>query len=118
MCTGWATSTQSIQGGELTGTGDGRLFAFYFYSPIGQPYYLGEIDKSTGSVIAPTLLTGVPIGGGFAVAFWGGDFYFFTAPGGTTQVTRYRPADGSYASVAALAGAIVVGVGVSTCAPL
>jgi hypothetical protein len=58
------------------------------------------------------------VGGGFSIAYWGGDGYLFTGPGGDTIVMRYRPSDGSYATVAQLADMIIVGAGVSTCAPM
>jgi hypothetical protein len=45
-----------------------------------------------------------------------GDFYLFTAPGGSSIVTRFRPSDGSLVQVATLSQTIV-GAGVSTCAP-
>jgi hypothetical protein len=60
---------------------------------------------------------GIDIAGGWAFAFWGGDFYTFTAPSGNTLVQRYRPSDGSVVTVSSLAGRQVVGAGVSTCAP-
>ena len=110
------SNTPEIQGGELTGTGDGRLFAFYFFSDQ-TTMFLGQLDKTNGQVLAQTQLTSVPSGGGFSVGFWGGDFYFFTAPGNDTQVTRYRQSDDSYLGVAMLPGVTIVGAGVSTCAP-
>ena len=111
----------SIYGPELTGTGAGDLFAFY---AIGQenesqtaPTAIGQIDKTNGRVIAQTPLPGVFLQDGWAFGFWGGDFYLFTAPGGSSIVTRYRPSDGSIVQVASTPGEIVVGAGVSTCAP-
>ena len=62
-------------------------------------------------------------GRGWAFAFWGGDFYLFTCPfSGPTQsctssrVTRFRPGDKSITQVGSYRG-IIVGAGVSTCAP-
>ena len=55
-------------------------------------------------------------GQGWAFAFWGGDFYMFHAPNGNSIVTRYRPSDDSLTQVATLPS-IIVGAGVSTCAP-
>jgi hypothetical protein len=65
-------------------------------------------------------LPGVDLGGAWAFAFWGGDFYLFTAPGGngtSSLVTRYRPSDGSVTQVAMAPGVTIVGAGVSPCAP-
>jgi hypothetical protein len=102
---------------ELTGTGDGRLFAFYTKGVSnGPPSYIGEINTATAQVVAETPFPTVDQGNGWAFAFWGGDFYMFTAPGGGSDVTRYRPADNSVTVVATLPTRIV-GAGVSTCAP-
>ncbi len=62
-------------------------------------------------------LPGVVQGNGWAFAFWGGDFYVFTSPndGGST-VWRYRTSDGSLTTIATLDD-LIVGAGVSTCAP-
>jgi hypothetical protein len=104
---------------ELTGTGDGRLFAFALDTP-GPGSQVVEIEKATGDVISDVGLPGVGTNmSSFAFAYWGGDFYLFTADGGNgspTVVNRYDPSDGSVTQVAVL-GDAVVGVGVSTCAP-
>jgi len=57
-------------------------------------------------------------GGSWAFAFWGGDFYTFTAQdlNAGSVVTRFRPSDGSIVQVGHTAESIV-GAGVSTCAP-
>lgn len=102
---------------ELTGTGDGRLYAFYTKGiGNGPPSFIGEIDTNTAAVVAETPFPTVDQGNGWAFAFWGGDFYMFTAPGGGSDVTRYRPIDNSVTVVATLPTRIV-GAGVSTCAP-
>lgn len=103
---------------ELTGTGDGRLFAFYTKGPDnGPPSFIGEINTATAQVVAETPFPTVDQGNGWAFAFWGGDFYMFTDPtGGGSDVTRYRPSDNSVTVVATLPSRIV-GAGVSTCAP-
>lgn len=102
---------------ELTGTGDGRLYGYFLANP-GPGGYLAELDKTNATILSAT---GLPVGSSmasFAFAFWGGDFYFFTAnmDGAPTTVTRYRPSDRSLVDVATLAST-VVGAGVSTCAP-
>jgi hypothetical protein len=108
--------------GELAGTGDGRLFAFYPSNPqdTTQPgSYIVEIDKTNAKVVSQVLLPDVTQGGAWAFGFWGGDFYMFTEPGGAgapSIVQRYRPSDGTTTQVATLPNAIV-GAGVSTCAP-
>jgi hypothetical protein len=103
---------------ELTGTGDGRLFGLVFYDATGTTFYIAQVDPSSGAVLSQMQVTATNVGGGFSIAYWGGDFYLFTAPGGDTFVTRYRPSDGSYTTVAQLPGVTIVGAGVSTCAPM
>jgi hypothetical protein len=105
----------SIYGPELTGTGAGDLFAFF--SPIAGDLNvtaIGQIDKTTGAVVAETPLPGLTLSGGWAFGFWGGDFYIFT--GSPSTVTRFRPSDQSQVRVA-MATETIVGAGVSTCAP-
>jgi hypothetical protein len=69
-----ALASIDYDGGELAGTGDGRLFAF-----AGQaPAKLVEYDKSTGATLSTTPLTGFSKTNASAFAFFGGAFYFFT----------------------------------------
>lgn len=107
-----------IDRAELTGTGDGRLFAFYTkrVNNNGPPSYIGELNPQTAQVIAEKRFDTIDQGTAWAFAFWGGDFYMFHAPQGSSVVTRWRPADDSVAQVATLPTRIV-GAGVSTCAP-
>jgi hypothetical protein len=101
---------------ELTGTGDGRLFAFYQQL---QSTAIAQLDPSTAAFVSITNLVNLPAGNGWAIAFWGGDLYLFTAPGslfGSSRVTRFRPSDGSQVTMAML-DETIVGAGVSTCAP-
>jgi hypothetical protein len=100
---------------ELTGTGAGELFSFDATGPDTDAA-ISRIDKSAARVTARSVLPGVHQGTAWAFAFWGGDFYMFTAPVSGTVVTRFRPSDGSIGQVAQLADQ-VVGAGVSTCAP-
>jgi hypothetical protein len=109
------TFRPNIYGPELTGTGAGDLFAFF--SPIAGNLNItaiGQIDKTTGAVVAETPLPGLTLTGGWAFGFWGGDFYIFT--GTPSTVTRFRPSDRSLTRVA-MAAETIVGAGVSTCAP-
>jgi hypothetical protein len=107
----------SLSRAELTGTGDGRLFAFYTPS-AGTNAHLAQIDKKTAHVLEDVPLPGVQQGRGWAFAFWGGDFWLFTDPRseGASTVTRYRPSDRSIKTVARYR-TLIVGAGVSTCAP-
>lgn len=108
--------SQPIQGAELTGTGDGRLFGFYTKNDANIPTFIGEINSTNGQIIAESQLATVDRGNGWAFAFWGGDFYIFHAPGGSSRVTRFSPDTNSVTQVGSLATTIV-GAGVSTCAP-
>ncbi len=104
----------AIQQAELTGTGAGDLFAFSGTSDTDSA--IGQIDKTTGKITNQSILKGIGQGRGWAFAFWGGDFYTFTAPQGATVVTRFRPTDKTIVTVAQRSD-VVVGAGVSTCAP-
>jgi hypothetical protein len=113
----------AIVGAELSGTGDGRLFAFYSTDQTARTSsVIAQIDKTSGNVLAEDPLPTIAQGDAWAFAFWGGDFYLFTAPevGGnpatSSILTRYRPSDGSLRQVATY-GELIVGAGVSTCAP-
>jgi hypothetical protein len=101
---------------ELTGTADGRLFAFGVDAAMMT--HLAEVDPKTATVITDHDL---PIGQGtsaWAFANWGGDFYFFTlTTGPNSVVTRLDPMTHIFKHVADAPGRIV-GSGVSTCAPL
>ncbi|MBS2018526.1 MAG: hypothetical protein JST00_37015 [Deltaproteobacteria bacterium] len=106
---------------ELTGTGDGKLYGFF----VTQPAQVAEISKATGDIISAKELPGVYAGDAWAFSFYGGDFYIYTNTpvGGLPQnqtgsdVTRYRPSDGSIQVVKKALGFKIVGAGVSTCAP-
>jgi len=107
---------------ELTGTGDGR--AFLFAGP--DPSKLVEVDKSSGATLDTIPLPGVKTGGGFAFAFFGGDFYFFTdnMSDNKSEVTHldYDDSDNNGQQDLKViyqdAPLRIVGAGVSTCAPV
>ena len=118
---GQFTGALSGQSGELTGTGDARLFGFFTTTPV----QLAEIDKPTGATPTPKQLAGVETPSFWAFSFWGGDFYLYTCPDATldptrtTNVTKYSPTDGTINTSYMLnIGFRIVGAGVSTCAPL
>ena len=107
-----------IPGPELTGTSDGRLFAFYT-NATGSGSHIVELDKTTASIVADhPLQVGSPADA-YAFAFWGGEFWVFTAPGtpgAPTTVTRFDPTSSTETTATTYPGTIV-GAGVSTCAP-
>lgn len=112
---GQFTGGLSGQSGELTGTGDARLFGFFTTSPV----VVAEIDKTSGATPSPSSLPQVQTPMAWAFSFWGGDFYLYTASASAnSNVTRYRPVDGSTdTSYMTNVGFRIVGAGVSTCAP-
>ncbi|HJL25596.1 MAG TPA: hypothetical protein RMH80_25520, partial [Polyangiaceae bacterium LLY-WYZ-15_(1-7)] len=69
-----ALGVLDYDGGELTGTGDGRLFAFTGTDPVK----LVELDRATGAELDVLPLDGIAKTNASAVAFYGGDVYVFT----------------------------------------
>jgi len=61
-------------GGELTGTGDGRLYAFTGVDPVK----IVELDRATGAELDVFPLEGLDKTNASAVAFYGGSIYIFT----------------------------------------
>jgi len=101
---------------ELTGTGDGRLFALCLNNNSTDAV-LAQIDQQTAKIVGADTLTGLGTGQqALAFAFWGGDFWIFTAPGNTTNVSKYDPVAKTLTKMTTLS-AQIVGAGVSTCAP-
>jgi len=66
-------ATVDYDGGELSGTGDGRLFAFTGVDPAK----LVEYDKVTGEVLEVIPLDGFSKTNASAMAFFGGSLYIF-----------------------------------------
>ena len=101
---------------ELTGTGDGHLFAFCL-PQNGSGGELVNLDPQTAKIISEV---NVPVGtsqDAFAYAFYGGEFWIFTGPPNqSTTVTEFDPITLTAKAVATLPSTIV-GAGVSTCAP-
>jgi hypothetical protein len=109
---------------ELTGTGDARLFGFFAGSPLGDggAAEVAQIDPNTETALATYPLPSVDTGSDWAVTFWGGDFYLYTADkydanAPDTNITRFRPSDGSLTVVDTQIGFRAVGAASSTCAP-
>jgi hypothetical protein len=109
------TFTPGIPRAELTGTGDGRLFGFW-PDVASAGGHLVQIDPANAKIVAKNDLPIGDPGDAFAFAFWGGDFWIFTSGGGSTDVSRYRPATAQTSFETSYPGT-VVGAGVSTCAP-
>ncbi len=114
---------------ELTGTGEGKLYGYF---PGVTSSSVAEMNKATGGNLQSWPLT--PLTGtvrAWAFAHWGGKFYIFITtstpdpnnPLGTidkAQVVLLDPATGVNSVISGLdnTGKIIVGAGVSTCAPV
>lgn len=104
---------------ELTGRGDGKLFAFFqrtSFSTAGPR--ISELDPKTGKILTEKNPPGVDVGSGWAFAQWGGSYWLFTAASTTSsKVTEYDFDANTAKDVVADVGFKIVGAGVSTCAP-
>lgn len=104
---------------ELTGNADGELWAML---PLEKVARLAQLDKSTGAELTTLPLPAFPDPSTidtFAFATWNGNFYLFVRKSGmgeTTAVYEVTRA-GAMTRVVEDSGLIVVGAGVSTCAP-
>lgn len=106
----------SGRSGEVTGTGEGRLFGFFVDIADAKKTSVAEIDKSNGHVIS-NVAQNLPAISAWAFAHWGGSFYLFNGSGtGNSRVDKYTPGKGTM-QVVTNAGHRIVGAGVSTCAP-
>lgn len=101
-------------GAELTGDGNGDLFAYWpgFISGVAR------MDKTTATIAQFwNLPPSEP--SAWAFAHWGGKFYIFiSTQDGRSQVLRLDPATGLTEVVVAETNRRIVGAGVSTCAPV
>lgn len=103
---------------EISGTGDGKLWAFF---PNVAPPKVAELEKSDGGILrsfTAQQLSGSPRA--WAFAFWGGDFFLFLERDIdlSTNVWKMDGMTGALTRVTALTGRHIVGAGVSTCAPV
>ena len=115
-------ATLAGRSGEVTGTGDGRLFGFFVDTMDASKTSVAEVDKTTAKTLSNTKQN-LPTINAWAFAFWGGSFYLFNGTGSSpSRVHKYTPATPSAPAtttqVVADAGYRIVGAGVSTCAPL
>jgi hypothetical protein len=105
---------------ELTGTGDAELYGYY----PGSNTFVARLDKGTGqnaqSWQLPALTGTVRA---WAFAHWGGEFYIFITTsqlfgGDYSRVLKLDPSTGMVTTALDDTGKIIVGAGVSTCAPI
>ena len=106
-----------VQRAELTGTGDGRLFAYWPDEDSGQGgAFVAQIDRKTAQVVGANRIDAGRANSAFAFAYWGGDFWIFTSDSPQSTVTQYDLSSNTTRDVTTL-GSRIVGAGVSTCAP-
>jgi hypothetical protein len=105
---------------ELTGTGNGELFAFF---PNGAKSVVRKIDKTKG-ITLQSWTVGVPSTGdvmAWAFAHWGGKFYVFITIGDlfteNSMILLLDPDTGQTVTLLKNLKYRIVGAGVSTCAP-
>ena len=104
---------------EFTGTGDAQLWGFR----PAPPAVIGQIDKTSGAFTKtfPAPQASVQIGQiAYAFAFWADTFWIFLKDGGAQSSSVYSVArsDGAMTTAVPDTNLIIVGAGVSTCAPL
>lgn len=112
---------------ELTGTGGGELWGFY---PGIDKAWVQQIDRASGTPTGTRLNIPNGLGGigatpsvtAWAFAQWGGTFYIFatTTPGDPfppNSTMRTLGSDGVYMPRLEQMPWVIVGAGVSTCAP-
>ena len=108
---------------ELTGTGNADLYGFFPDENKGDNMArISMLDKTSGmesNTIALESALGGATATAWAFAFWGGDFWVFLEKQGeaSTSVYYVKTSDGSVQSWA-VPGRVIVGAGVSTCAPV
>ena len=106
---------------ELTGTGNGELYAYF---PGQFESSVARLAKTSADMEQSWHMN--PIGGeprGWAFAHWGGKFYVFISTqqpfgGIRSQVKVLDPATGEEVVAISSSPYVVVGAGVSTCAPV
>ena len=104
--------------GDITGTGDGRLYGF-FSKGYGAPT-LARIRKRTGEIMSERDQRGLSINGAFCISFSDGYWYMLTqVAGSTSKLTRFKQQGDDHPTVLKeQLGFNVVGAGTSTCQPV
>ncbi|MGH2931213.1 MAG: hypothetical protein ACRDL8_23615, partial [Solirubrobacteraceae bacterium] len=114
-----ATTVGIVQGWpELTGNGNAELWGFF---PDQNNPRVEKIDKTTGNAITTfplSSLAGQP--SAWAFAFWGGDYWVFLMKDFdfATSVYQVDGTTGTIKSTTPTNSRVIVGAGVSTCAPV
>ncbi len=102
---------------DLTGNGQAQLFGFF---PNANPPAVGEIDKQTAQIIKNwPLPASFATTQAWAFAQWGGKLWLFamTSADTSTSVWSLDPLTGVTTKVMSNIDHVIVGAGVSSCAP-
>jgi hypothetical protein len=102
--------------GELTGTGEGNLWAFL---GLAEGDVVTRLDPASGAHNESYPAAVSEPGWARAVAFWGGDFYVFVSSHRyiASSIFRVSTRTGRVREVGTVDRHLIVGAGVSTCAP-
>lgn len=110
------------QGPEFTGNANGELWGFF---PYDSPPTAKRINKATAASEQTFPLNSLPdidegSSAAWAFAYWGGSFYIFymVNPPNSSTVVYKLDYDGTVTTHIANTGLVIVGAGVSTCAPV
>ncbi len=107
-----------VFGADLSGNGNGELWGFFAGT---SPPSVRQLDKTNANVGKAYLLPAADFDGiaSWAFASWGGDFYLFSLAGSQTKTAVFKldGATGVTTKVINNFGYVVVGAGVSSCAP-
>jgi hypothetical protein len=109
---------------EMTGTANAELYGYFPSNQAGK-HLIAQIDRTNASFPKTYTLTPLPSADqnyGFAFAHWGGRFYYFitmtlTSGSQVSRVYRYDPATNMSTLILDNSPYVIVGAGVSTCAP-
>lgn len=100
---------------ELTGTQDGRLYAYF---PGASKSTVVLLDKGSATTLKSWSVTPSKNPTAWAFAHWGGRFFIFITDGSNARVLRLDPASGKTTQLRSKLPFHIVGAGVSTRAPL
>jgi hypothetical protein len=100
---------------ELTGNGAGELYGYCSINNNSASRLI-QIDPMTAKVLSSHPFA-FNIGSAYAFAFWGGAFWIFHGDPPFSTVTKYDPVTKTE-TTAGMAPFLIVGAGVSTCAPM
>lgn len=110
---------------EMTGTGNAELYGYFPSSQTGK-HIIALINRTDASFMKTYQLAPLPSADenySFAFAHWGGRFYYFiymklNDGSYVSRVYRYEPSTDTSTLVVDKSPYVIVGAGVSTCAPL